>query len=356
MYLSQILLSITLLIFVCVEKRGLHSLPPIAPLPILVTFLMFSIAQYQNMLWGFQIAWYVIILSASLSLYSLSNIDDSGRRDLQRICLAAVCAVIASFSSVQGLFIWIVGLAILTLKTSVYQNKSKRLTFYTVLWLICGMVVWLMYFWTYTEPSGTPDTLYFMKHPIRCLAFTIEMFGNIALNEFFAVSSGIVVVGVAIYVFVTLFKARVSEIEGNCFWVAFACFNLLTIASIAVGRSGGKMSDGLESRYVTFTILFIISLLMLLNRLKGVNVLTTKVYSHFMLFIIFISATSTFKVIYQCEKERPASNRRTELFLNYETQADSTLASEFSFPGADRVRCQAAALKTWNYSIFRTTE
>ena len=106
-FLSGILLLFSTGLFIWTHKRRSIATPWIYYLPVVI--VMLSIVQAANTLWGFQLAWYVVMLSLALSLYFLD------RPNLTNLVMAAAvgAAVVGTFSSLMGLFIWPVGLALL---------------------------------------------------------------------------------------------------------------------------------------------------------------------------------------------------------------------------------------------------
>src|SRR5215471_18914774 len=57
MYLSACLLIISYLLLVLIYRKRQHSLLGVVP----VAYLLFSLAQWENILWGFQLAWYIVL-------------------------------------------------------------------------------------------------------------------------------------------------------------------------------------------------------------------------------------------------------------------------------------------------------
>ena len=83
--------------------RSYQSLTPLTVLTFGIVW--FSVADYQNALWAFQFAWYFILLCLIGILYCLQR---------GWFVVALVLAVVASFSSLQGLILWPVGVIWLT--------------------------------------------------------------------------------------------------------------------------------------------------------------------------------------------------------------------------------------------------
>ncbi len=85
-----------------------------------VAFLLLSLAQAVNALWGFQMAWYLVLLMVALALYLLDQ-------EPQRWFVfggAIAAAVVASFSSIQGLLVWPAGLLLILLEAPIPSHRD----------------------------------------------------------------------------------------------------------------------------------------------------------------------------------------------------------------------------------------
>ena len=60
-YLGAVFLVVSVGLFILAHKKRSPSTPWIYYFP--VTLLLFSFVQYQNSLWGFQMAWYLVMLA-----------------------------------------------------------------------------------------------------------------------------------------------------------------------------------------------------------------------------------------------------------------------------------------------------
>ena len=105
--LGALMLTAAVIFIIWAHKRRSPSTPWLYYCP--VAFLAFSFVQYGNTIWGFQLAWYMVLLCVSATLLLLDRIV------LTWVALAGALAVavIGSFSSLQGLLIWPMGLVLL---------------------------------------------------------------------------------------------------------------------------------------------------------------------------------------------------------------------------------------------------
>ena len=119
-------------LFVLAHKSRSPSTPWIYYFP--VALLLFSFVQYQNSLWGFQMAWYLVMLAFAIAVFLLD------RPTLSWLVLTGAigAAVLGSFSSLQGFFIWPIGLMLL-----LYRRRSKGLV---VAWVASAVITGGVYF------------------------------------------------------------------------------------------------------------------------------------------------------------------------------------------------------------------
>ena len=97
-YISALMLFAAAAIFIWAHKRRSPGTPLLFYCP--VAFLTLTLAQWQNTIWGFQMAWYLVLLSLALTIFLL----DWPRLAWPIFALAISMAVVGSFSSRQGLF------------------------------------------------------------------------------------------------------------------------------------------------------------------------------------------------------------------------------------------------------------
>ena len=134
-YLSSLMLLAATALFIFSHKRRSPDTPMLFYCPI--AFLTLSFAQWQNTLWGFQMAWYLVLLSLAATIALL----DRPTLTLPTFVAAAVVAVVGSYSSTQGLLIWPVGLVLL------YLRGRTKWTF--VSWVAVAGATAALYFYNF---------------------------------------------------------------------------------------------------------------------------------------------------------------------------------------------------------------
>jgi len=194
-----------------------RSYQPLRPLPVLtIGIVWFSIADYQNAIWAFQFAWYLVLFCLVGMLYFL-----------QRGWLVAALAltVIASFSSLQGLLLWPVGIIWL-----IWPGWNTRVARRVVVWLGCALVTTVVYFWNFNQQSIGLT----WRHSVTLAEFVLVELGEVIpgssalwLHEL----GGLVLLVAAGYVVVQSVRHHLE-----CLPVALIAFGLLFDGIIALGR------------------------------------------------------------------------------------------------------------------------
>lgn len=245
-YLSALMLLGGTTLVICAHKRRSPGRRWIWYCP--VAFLFLSLAQAVNALWGFQMAWYVVFLMVTLALFLLDH--EPQRWPVFGGAIAA--AVVASFSSVQGLLVWPAGLLLIYLR--------RRSGHITTAWIGSAVLCGALYFvgFNFNEsPSSSHD-------PLTMFSFFVRVVGDIVgdtqpgvLVTFF----GIVLVAAAIWVLARFAIWARSSDGGRPVALSLILFGLLFSALTAYGRSGfGAIGYHVENRYTVFAIFVLVGL------------------------------------------------------------------------------------------------
>jgi hypothetical protein len=156
---------------------------PLTVIAVVTTGLVwFSLLDYFDALWGFQFAWYLIILCFVAMLYFLLR----DPRGIPSLIAAMVLAVIASYSSIQGLLLWIMGL--LCLLWPLWQTHgryTRKQRVELVAWLGVAAITIAIYFWDYSPKLGGSGPLvpqpptWALSHPVQLVQFFLVDVGNV---------------------------------------------------------------------------------------------------------------------------------------------------------------------------------
>ncbi len=248
-YLNGLLLVAAAGLFILAHKRRSRSTPWLYYCPVLI--IMFSFVQVGNTLFGFQLAWYMVMLALAGALFLL----DRPVLNWSAFIGAMVFAVIGSFSSLQGLLIWPVGLVLLY-----SRSRANR---FSIAWIAMGIVSAIVYFHHLSSAVAGTGGSYALNHPVLAMEFFFSAIGDIVGQQLplegrnnFIMALGIVIVLVAIWILVTRGFRR--DESGRPIGIALICYGLLFAMTIAAGRLNYGLFYADASRYTTFDLLTVV--------------------------------------------------------------------------------------------------
>jgi hypothetical protein len=227
---------------------GARSAWLFAPLP----WIVFTLRQSENLIWGWQLQVFMTALAALLSIACLEH-------EGWRWFFAALCfAVVSSFSFASGLAVWPAGLLVVALGE--LRSRTQRLRLGG--WALGGLTVVALYLHGFHKPPGHPDTAFALRHFDQAGQFFVAMLGASLAGPsdvMLAIAVGLIVIAVLALVVIaaTLGLADLAQLRSG---LALGLFAACTCAMVTVGRVGfdeGERGIGLAltSRYTTFTLL-----------------------------------------------------------------------------------------------------
>jgi hypothetical protein len=210
-----------------------------------VAIVLLSLAPLANALFGFNLSWYLVLVGLAVALYLLD------RPVLGRLALigAVAAAVIGSFSSIQGLFIWLAGLVLLYLRR---RPKGP-----VVVWIASGGATAAVFFVHFDFAATGGNNSYALRHPLAAIKFFFSSLGNVVgAHSSSTASTNDLVLGIA--VFIVVIVALVNGFHrgrsgGGPIGIALMCFGLEFIVFVTVGRI--QLGLFSESRFSVFTLL-----------------------------------------------------------------------------------------------------
>jgi len=256
-YLAALMLLAATTLFVFSHKRRSPGTPMLFYCP--VAFLTLSFAQWQNTLWGFQMAWFLVLLCLAATIALL----DRPTLTWPTFVAAAVVAVVGTYSSTQGLLIWPVGLVLL------YLRGRAKWTF--VSWIAVAGATAALYFYNFTDPNGaraaSPRNA--LDHPWETVKFFVYAIGDIAgvqPQNRVAANGGVMAFGVVILVLALLVLIkwgwRRDEHSGVPIGIALMVFGLLFGLLFTEDRVIFGLRAAAQSRYTTNDLLVLVGIYM----------------------------------------------------------------------------------------------
>ena len=220
--------------------------------------LIFSLTQ--RWLWGFQLPIFLINLFLVLGCLILSLPQFSTSL---KLVLAALCCMITSFSSAQGLMVWLAMLpGVLSLEGNRWET-IKRVSLWLILFIIsCGIYA-INY---YQDPKIIELTL------IERLLTSSQFFLNLLAAPLLSSPQMALLLGLIIlinFIYLTFYFTQSQYFKFKTFaaaspWLSIGLFSLITSVLMASGRvEQGADYPIYAIRYTTHTLLFLIAIIQL---------------------------------------------------------------------------------------------
>lgn len=340
MYFSWTLALLIFAVVFLAYKSGFGTSTKMLMAFIPISFMIFDLKQFGNILWGFQLQIYLCVIGFVSSIYML---DKSNKLDANFL-LAAGGGVLASYSFVNGLAAWPSGLIFILL-----SGKDKRMA---VVWSFIGLLTTAIYFIHWTKPAGNPSTFLIIEHPIKGLLYFTSNIGS-PLGLIIPVAAGIGIALIIILLIELTFLIKYGLWKENAKWLSFILFSLISSFGMTVFRAGFGIQQALTPRYITITSLAII----------GIYVLALAIYNKdrqnkmhrllvgVILFILILGLMVGY--LYGLE-EGPSFcvSRMEEAYYlkTYKLQADDNLARLYPIP--EVVRERAPILEKYKLNVF----
>jgi len=243
MVFTEVLLASILAIFIAAFRKQ-FTRPWMIWLMVPPAFLVFCLRQYENMLWGFQIGFVMVVAAGLFAFLCLSWVDRP--RWAVAFAAAVTSAIVSAFSSIPGLLVWPVGLGQLLIAPI---EKGRKILLAS-LWTVCGLAVWLAYFHNYVKPAHHPRLRFLWEH------FLILVGGSVAGVPTWTVPAvvwaGGFILAMAVAAVVCIAVKR--QWGEQAFWLATLAFSLGILGSVTLGRSGFGFGQAFSPRYATFSI------------------------------------------------------------------------------------------------------
>ncbi len=278
----------------------------------LISLILFSPVQFENWMWGWQIQWYLNILGLILALWALTTWRT--KNVLAKLILAGLGATLATYSLASGFFVWIICLPI------IWTSKDFRR--FLPYWIFAAAIVVGAHYIGYVDPSYHPSKMLFLQEPVQFTVYLLVYIGRPLPWDFLvgvpvAIAYLTVVANSLIYYFQN-FKNKLQLILP---WLCLGLYSLLAAISTDMSRLGLGVEQSYASRYSTLSMLFLISLVVILAKI--IELSPTKVKK----IMLIILATITILVAANYAKGLLQMKERHIYLLNVK-QCAQTATSE----------------------------
>jgi HAMP domain-containing protein len=221
-----------------------------------ISLFVFSLTQWENWLWGWQMQIFLNVLSVVAGVYWLTAAPS-----LRSVILAAAAGIAASFSFGSGLLFWPIGMALIYIQRPVAANRPTRLT----IWAAIGTLTVFAYLHDLpVKEGGLTEAL---RHPVQYGHYIGLFLGapivvSIPIYKPFivwAVGAG----GVLLLVMLCLRLYDQSRLSGLVPLITLCVYATLSGCMAGLQRLNLGAMQALSPRYATHATLFWIGLIVL---------------------------------------------------------------------------------------------
>jgi hypothetical protein len=254
MFLGWFLLTLAAVLLLYVYWVKSHNNPKVLLFFLPASFLLFSFGQYESILWGIASLAIYLLIFAVVATFALLEV---GLRSTRSFTVALVAAVVASFSQVNGLFVWPVGL----LQILICGRGNRRRA---LIWVITWLIVTGAYFygWASQQAIGEPSWSYAFEHPFEGMVYLFSLIGApFSFDLKTAAAFGLAVFLISAVVLRQAWRTKMLKAGGV--FLSLILFTALSVLASTIGRSGFGVGQALSSRYTPVTSLGIVGLYLL---------------------------------------------------------------------------------------------
>ncbi len=230
----------------------------LAFIPI-ISLIVFSLTQWENWLWGWQVQIFLNLLAVvtGLKILSLRKIKSSN------LLISMFLGIIATFSFANGLIYWLMGLIMLKFKEQ--KNKNRILIFWSV------FSIYIFFLYTRLSPGSEVLKADFSVQNIVLLAiYAFAFIGAplVSMNGTGAFLAGLA--GVLFFIYLIRISRKIFFHKLKLFLpiIALSSYSLISAFLTSYGRYRLGLLQAISSRYVSFSNLFWLSLLAVLFMIK----------------------------------------------------------------------------------------
>jgi hypothetical protein len=227
-----------------------------------LAWLLFSLAQYENFFWGFQIQW-LLTNFAVISGYFFASRE---RLDSPTLCATALCGALALLSSAGGFAYWIVLSGFLLLTRSL--PRDRRLWTFAG-WTMFAALLLLAYFHGFIRTKSMPSLLDALQAPGPRLRYALAYLASPLLwgktPPWAPTALGLL--GVAAFAGASAASWRrdaPGASRARRFFLLLGCYAAVSALLTGIGRSGFGEAQAMSSRYTSTSLLFWTALLFFL--------------------------------------------------------------------------------------------
>ena len=244
-----------------IERTVRPVAPVIVPWLILAASLTtFSLTQWLNWIWGWQLQIFMNALAAVATVWALAR----WRGRWPGLVLALLAAIAGALSFATGLIL----LALIPLALLIgprFDQGASRLA-HVALTAAIGAGVAALYLNKFRHPGQQPSPLFLLSHPVSYSYYVLTYMGSGLGAWSTLVSASWGAVGIAAFAWCsTWLWIRFPDLRHTTLlpWILLGLYGILSGFMIGIGRAGYSAAQALGPPYVTISSLFWVSLVVI---------------------------------------------------------------------------------------------
>jgi hypothetical protein len=231
--------------------------------------LLFTPMQWENVLWGFQVGFFLPLVAMTALPWAAC-----GRRRLGNFALTMALCLISTFSIASGFCSWLLCAPLLLFLGE--RRKARDEIIAWAIWSAIALASVVIYFHGYKGPKLHPNQLEVLQQPVPACQFILAYLGNPFCNgtqlspKVVAPVIGAILFGAlaAAAIYVWRWRKDRALVAQTLPWMALSSITLCNGVLTMFGRLGYGISGALQSRYISFSVLLPIALLFLGARIE----------------------------------------------------------------------------------------
>lgn len=224
------------------REDGAHWLIPI------ISLMVFSLTQWENWLWGFQLVVFMCVCAIVAGIILLSNM---GSKRLWFLA-ALFSGIIATYSFANGMLYWPIGFLVLMFSP---VNGRRTKNKYMLVWVLTAAATVLLYFYGYHKPEHHPSLWVIYEYPLEYSTYVFSFLGSPVTSQY-AFSAGLLGSVLMVTAWLVLLRSQRITVQMLIPYLALSLYSFASAAIIGIGRAGWGDLQALNSRYVTHAYLF----------------------------------------------------------------------------------------------------
>lgn len=244
------------------RKLGAAGLPWAIPA---ISLIVFSIGQYQNWLWGWQLQIFLNLLAVMGGIVLLAHEPFTWTK----FAVSALLGIMALYSFANGALFWPIGLVILLVVTA---GARQRIAAFTG-WVLFSALALGSYFYHYQKPAEHPPLGLVFQWPLEYTGYVFKYLGSICAHYVGGTTSadgvwalifgfgGTIALGWAAWM---LMRTKLADFRTLLPYFGMSLYSIASALVTGVGRIGFGGNQAIHSRYSTLAVPFWVSLVVLL--------------------------------------------------------------------------------------------